>query len=196
MRPGGASGMLSGHNLGPRVTRGFRSGIVLGLVIAALGIAVGTATGATTPFQQVIVVNPPSSPVPVAGTVSIASFPSDQQVTVSNWPETQEVSGTIDVGNFPAGPLATKRASADLDPAGFVGGRQSMNFAQMNVTSVIVADGDEDNFDIGIGGFMLAIDHEGNFIEHFPAAFPATGVTITCENALVDCDVSVTVLGY
>lgn len=180
-----------------RRLQGLRGGIVIGLALALVGAAVGTATGAVTPFQLVLVKNTVSEPIPIVGTVSVSNTPANQNVTVTNLAANPvPVGGTVSVDNFPAGPLATKRASADLDPAGFVGGRQSMNFAQMNVTSVIVADGDEDNFDIGIGGFMLAIDHEGNFIEHFPAAFPATGVTITCENALVDCDVSVTVLGY
>ena len=174
---------------------GLRGGIVIGMALALVGVAVGTATGAVTPFQLVIVKNTAEEPVPVVGTVNVASFPSDQQVTVSNFPETQEVSGTIDVGNFPAGPLATKRVTADLTTGEF-GGTAFMNFAQMNVTSVIVADGDEDNFDVGIGGFKLVIDHEGNFSEHFPAAFPATGLALVCENAVLACDVTVTILGY
>ena len=62
--------------------------------------------------------------------------------------------------------------------------------------SVIVADGDEDNYDVRTGGFPLVIDHEGNFSEHFTAAFPATAVVIECENVLEECDVTVTVLGY
>ena len=174
---------------------GFRLGIVLGLAIALVGIAVGTATGAVTQFQKVIVVNSSASPVPVTGTVSVANLPDSQDVNVTNFPDTQEVSGTVDIGNFPAAP-ATVRHTADLDPAGFVGGVQSMNFGLMNVTDVIVADGDEDNYDVGIGGFRLVTDHEGNFIEHFNSAVPSTGVSIRCENALVDCDVTVTVLGY
>ena len=190
--------------MGPSTSRswlrrpsGLRGGIVIGLALALAGAAVGTATGAVTPFQLVIVKNTATEPVPVAGTVNVGNTPANQNVTVTNLAANPvPVGGTVSVDNFPGGVLATKRASADLDPAGFVGGRQSMNFAQMNVTSVIVADGDEDNFSVGIGGFRLATDHEGNFSEHFPAAFPATGVTITCENALVDCDVSVTVLGY
>lgn len=66
----------------------------------------------------------------------------------------------------------------------------------MNVTSVIGADGDEDNFDVGIGGFKLVIDHEGNYSEHFPAAFPATGLSLTCQNVALECDVTVTILGH
>lgn len=40
------------------------------------------------------------------------------------------------------------------------------------------------------------IDHEGNYSEHFPAAFLATGLALTCENAVAECDVTVTILGY
>jgi len=175
---------------------GFRIGIVLGLALALVGLAVGTATGAVTQFQKVIVVNAAASPVPVTGTISVSNLPGTQDVAVTNFPETQAVSGTVDVGNFPAGPVATIRHTATLEPAGFVGGIATMSFAQMNITDIIVADGDEDNYDVGTGGFKLVIDHEGNLSEHFSAAFPSTGVAITCENAIVDCDVVVTVLGY
>ena len=93
--------MLSGQSHMPRVTRGFRTGIVLGLVIAALGIAVGTVTGATniTPFQQVVVVNAPSSPIPVVGTVNVGNTPATQNVAVQNFPATQPVSGSVSVTN-------------------------------------------------------------------------------------------------
>ena len=175
---------------------GYRLGIVIGLALALAGLVVGTTTGAVTQFQKVVIVNAEASPVPVTGTISVSNLPGTQDVEVTNFPETQAVSGTIDVGNFPAGPLATKRQTASLEPAGFVGGSAFFGFAQMNVTDVIVADGDEDNYTVGIGGFPLVADHEGNFSEHFTAAFPATGVNITCHNALVDCDVTVTVLGY
>jgi hypothetical protein len=173
-----------------------RIGLTLGLGLALVIMAVGTATGAVTQFQKVIVTNSAESPVPVSGTIAVSNLPGSQDVEVTNFPATQDVSGTVDVGNFPAGPLATRRETRSLEPAGFVGGTAFFGFAQMNVTSVIVADGDEDNYDVGIGGFPLVVDHEGNFSEQFTAAFPATGVSITCENAIVDCDVTVTVLGY
>jgi hypothetical protein len=173
-----------------------RVGFTLGLGLALVILAVGTATAAVTQFQKVIIVNAAESPVPVIGTVSVSNLPGTQDVEVTNFPETQAVSGTVNVGNFPAGPLATRRETAELTPAGFVGGSSFFGFAQMNVTSVIVADGDEDNYNIGIGGFPLVVDHEGNFREQFTAAFPASGLNITCLNALLDCDVTVTVLGY
>ncbi len=93
--------------------RGFRVGIVIGVAIALFGLVVGTATGAT-PFQQVIVVNAPASPIPVSlqgtgtisGTVSVSNLPATQPVSgtvdVGNLPATQPVSGTVDVGNLPA----------------------------------------------------------------------------------------------
>jgi hypothetical protein len=174
-----------------------RVGFTLGLGLALVILAVGTATGTvTTQFQKVIVTNTAESPIPVTGTISVANLPDSQDVEVTNFPDTQTVSGTVDVGNFPAGPLATIRHTASVTPSGFTGSSAFIPFALMNVTDVIVADGDEDNYDVGIGGFPLVVDHEGNFSEHFTAAFPATGVNITCENAVVDCDVTVTVLGY
>ena len=173
-----------------------RLGLTLGLGVALVGLAVGTATGAVTQFQKVIVVNSAASPIPVSGTISVDNLPDSQDVSVTNFPETQPISGTVDIGNFPAGPVATIRHTASLDPNGFVGGTAFMQFALMNVTDVIVADGDEDNYDVRIGGFPLVIDHEGNFSEHFSAAFPSTGVSILCENAVLDCDITVTVLGY
>ena len=186
----------------PRVSRfgsplsGRRGAIVLGLALALVGAGVGTATGAVTPFQLVVIKNTAAEPVPVVGTVNIGNTPSNQDVTVTNLPSTQPVSGTVDVGNFPGYPLATVRISGSITTGPF-GGTGSISIPNMRVTTVIVADGDEDNYDIGIGGFKLVIDHEGNFIEHFPAAFGASGsVVITCENPIDECDVSVTVLGF
>ncbi len=75
------------------VPLGLRAGILIGVVLGLVGAIVGTASGAT-PFQQIIVVNPPASPVPVAGTVSVGNFPS-----------TQPVSGTVDVA--PAIPFSS-----------------------------------------------------------------------------------------
>lgn len=176
---------------------GLRIGFTLGLALALTILAVGNATGVvTTPFQKVVVVNDAASPVPVSGTISVANLPDSQEVTVSNFPETQAVSGTVNVGNFPAGPVATVRNTYSVTPNGFVDNVASISFGTMHVTDVIVADGDEDNYDVHIGGFPLVIDHEGNFSEHFTAAFQASGVSIACENAVLDCDVTITILGY
>jgi hypothetical protein len=175
---------------------GVRIGFVLGLGLALVGLAVGTATGAVTPFQQVIVVNPPESPVPVSGTINVANLPATQEVEVTNFPATQPVSGTVDVGNFPAGPIATEHFQSGLvfDPDD---GPTNIQFGRViNVTSVVVADGDEDNYDISISGVPIAYDHEGNFSEHFPAAVPATFAQLECHNVELECDVIVTILGY
>ena len=81
--------------------QGLRAGIVIGVAVALVGIAVGTASGAVTPFQQVLVVNAPASPIPIVGTVNVGNTPSNQNVTVSNFPATQPVSGNVNVGNLP-----------------------------------------------------------------------------------------------
>jgi hypothetical protein len=175
---------------------GLRIVLVFGVALALVAVAVGTATGAVTPFQQVVVVNPPESPVPVTGTINVANLPGTQDVEVTNFPETQAVSGTIDVGNFPAGPIATQHRQSGLvfDPDD---GPVNIQFGRViNVTSVVVADGDEDNYDISIESVPIAFDHEGNFSEHFPAAVPATFAQLECHNVELDCDVIVTILGY
>jgi hypothetical protein len=175
---------------------GLRAAIVIGLALALLGALVGTATGAVTQFQMVIIKNTTSEPIPVAGTVNIGNTPANQNVTVSNFPATQPVSGTVNVGNFPAaGVLATKHWTVDLSTSSF-GGSDSAGIQSMNVTDVIIADGDSDNYDFAIGGFKLVANHEGNLIEHFTAAFPASGVGMTCRNSVESCDITVTVLGY
>jgi hypothetical protein len=88
---------------------GLRAGIVISAAFALLGAAVGTATGVQQAFQQVLVVNTSSSPVPVVGaradgslTVSgsvnvTASTP--LPVDVANFPSTQPVSGRVSSGD-------------------------------------------------------------------------------------------------
>ena len=82
------------------VSRFRRWRLIVGIAIVAL-LALSTAgivLGAATPFQNVIVVNPPSSPVAVSLTGSNAISGS---VNVGNLPATQPVSGTVNVGNSP-----------------------------------------------------------------------------------------------
>jgi hypothetical protein len=185
------------HRAPLRRPSGLRGGIIIGLALALLGVAVGTATGAVTPFQLVVVKNTAAEPVPVTGTVTVGNTPANQNVTVSNFPATQPVSGTVSVGNLPAGPLATRRFTVSLGTGPFSDGESdSVSFTTMNVTAVIVADGNDDNYDIGIGGFKLVANHEGNFSEHFTAAFPTSGVGMTCRNSIDECDITVTILGY
>jgi hypothetical protein len=178
---------------------GWRGGLVIGLALALVGASVGTATGAVTvtPFQQVVVVNPAASPIPVTGTINVGNTPANQPVTVTNFPSTQKVSGTVDIGNLPSGPVATKRFSKFIQMApGFVD-EVTVDFGQtINITTLIVAQGDDDNYTLDLGEFEVATNHEGNFFENFTAAVPASGALIRCENLVLDCHVRLTVLGF
>jgi len=176
---------------------GMRGAIVIGLALALVGAGVGTATGAVTPFQQVIVVNPPASPIPVSGTVNVGNTPANQPVTVTNFPTTQKVSGTVDVGNLQGTQVATKRFSKFIQMGpGFVD-EVTVDFGQtINVTTLIVAQGDDDNYTLDLGGFEVATDHESNFFENFTAGVPASGALIRCENLVLDCHMRLTVLGF
>jgi len=182
-----------------RLPRGIRGGIIIGLALALVGAAVGTATGAVsvTPFQQVIVVNPAASPIPVSGTVSVANQPANQPVTVTNFPDTQTVNGTVDIGKLPAPQPATKRFSkfVQMGP-GFVD-EVTVDFGQtINVTTLIVAQGDDDNYTMDLGDFEVATDHEGNFFENFTLGTPASSVLLRCENLVLDCHMRLTVIGF
>jgi hypothetical protein len=203
--------MLSSQSHKPHVTRGFRTGIVLGLVIAALGIAVGTVTGATTitPFQQVVVVNPPASPIPVTGTVNIGNTPANQTVTVSNFPATQPVSGSVSVSNFPATQPVTVANS----------------IANKGFQSTAVIDAGDDHVFVPIGGGVInvsfisistwsltseriqvglqltqsaAVDvYSGDteFRQTFTSPVAIRGVEVTCLNAVFSCSLSISVIG-
>lgn len=72
-----------------RIPIGLRAGVIVGVALALLGAVVGTASGVT-PFQNVVIANLPTDPIPVTGTVSVA-----------NLPATLPVSGTVDIGNLP-----------------------------------------------------------------------------------------------
>jgi hypothetical protein len=181
--------------------RGFRAGIGIGLAVALLGAAVGTATGAVTPFQQVIIRNGPTEPVPVTGTinvgntpanqnVSVTNFPSTQTVSVSNFPATQPVSGTVNVANAPA--AAQKfygSASGDGDMA-FPFGKT------INITALFIVDGTGDNYDVFVDGYHIAENVEDNYSVQFAYPIPATGVQVTCLNLTLDCHPEVIVFGF
>ncbi len=177
---------------------GVRGGVVIGLALALVGAAVGTATGAVTvtPFQQVVVKNTAAEPIPVVGTVSVANTPTNQQVTVSNFPTTQPVSGTVSVANFPARPVASAVVTVNLATGDFSEGVTDSRSFSMHVTDVIVADGNDDNYDLTVGGFKVVADHEGNLSEHFTSAFQTHVVAMTCRNPVDGCDITVTILGY
>jgi hypothetical protein len=193
--------MPSGLSHAPRMTRGFRTGIVIGMAIAILGLAVGTVTGATTPFQQVLVVNAPSSPIPVAqqGAVSISNLPADQSVTVSNFPATQPVSGTVNVGNLPATQVASKSWS-EADTLGNDGGFKEYSFGRtINATNLFIANQDEDNMSVGIrlanGDSSYIWSDDGQLAETFPVPTPMTGVFVFCYNLVLDCHFDILVVG-
>jgi hypothetical protein len=191
--------MLTGSSQMPRLTRGFRSGIVIGMAVAILGIAVGTATGAT-PFQQVIVVNTPASPIPVVqqGSINVANLPTNQGVTVSNFPATQPVSGSVSVTNLPGTQLASKSWST----YSIIGNEESEVFTfggTINVTNLFVDNFDDDNISVGIrlangDSFTLSSD-DGNLLQSFPVPTPMTGVRIYCYNIAFDCSVGIGVVG-
>lgn len=191
--------LVPGH---PRISRGFRSGIVIGVALAMVGIVVGTATGATTtPFQQVLVVNAPSSPIPVAqqGAISISNLPSNQSVTVSNFPATQPVSGTVSVDNLPDAQLASK-SFIKSDSVGNDGGFETYSFGRtINVSNLFVSNQDSDSmaiylvFSNGASSDIWAGD--GNFQASFPTPVPMTGVQVFCYNLVLDCHFTLTAVG-
>jgi hypothetical protein len=178
---------------------GLRAGLVIGLALALVGATVGTATGAValTPFQQVVIVNPATSPIPVTGTVNVGNTPANQPVTVTNFPTTQKVSGTVDVGQLPAPQPATKRFTkfVQMGP-GFVD-EVTVDLGQtINVTTLIVAQGDDDNYTMDLGDFEVVTNHEGNFFENFTLGQPASSVLLRCENLVLDCHMRLTVIGF
>lgn len=203
--------MLSSRSRKPNVTRGFRTGIVLGLVIAALGIGVSTVTGATTitPFQQVVVVNPPASPIPVTGTVNIGNTPANQNVTVSNFPATQPVSGSVSVSNFPAtqpvsveNNTATKgfQRTASIDStegqvfAPIGGGIINVSYIWISTYS-LTSERIQVNLHLSQGGSVAVYVGDTAFRQAFTSPVGVTGVEVICLNAVLSCDLNVSVIG-
>jgi hypothetical protein len=96
--------------MGPRLSlpRSRPRRLTVELVVLALIFALGGFAGPALAAQvnQVLVTNPASNPVRVAGTVTVGNLPATQAVTgtvsVSNLPATQAVSGTVNVGSAPA----------------------------------------------------------------------------------------------
>ena len=187
----------------PRVSRGFRTGIILGLVIAALGIAVGTVTGATTitPFQQVVVVNGPASPVPVTGTVNIGNTPANQTVTVSNFPATQAVSGSVSVSNLPAADLATTAFDDILnidagDTEEIVVPGHGINLTYIRVTDdALGSESVTISFKLASGIIAPIYTGDTPFTNNFSVPVPITKVLVRCENAFTQCFIDVAALG-
>jgi hypothetical protein len=170
-----------------------------------VGIVVGTATGAT-PFQNVQVTNPASSPVlvqqvgSISGSVAVSNFPANQPVTVTNFPASQAVTGTVNVGNLPAAQIANKtfselRGAFDADStAVFSFGRT------INVSTLIVDNlGSDDEMSVylqTVAGPKILVRHgEGAMTQQFSLPVPATSVEVFCHNSVFSCDAWVTALG-
>jgi hypothetical protein len=167
------------------------------MALALVGLAVGTATGATTPFQQVVVVNAPASPIPVTGTVSVGNTPANQDVTVTNLPETQPVSGTVSVSGLPA-----SKATVVFSKRDSIGNEEANDYAfgrTINVSTLILEAFDSDDFEISlvtVGGGRVEIwsgtgDHESDFT----LPVPATGIHLYCFNIFLDCHATVAAFG-
>jgi hypothetical protein len=170
--------------------RGLRGGIVVGLALAIAGAAVGTATGATTPFQLVIVKNTASEPVPVTGTISVGNTPSNQNVTVTNFPATQAVSGTVNVASLP-------NATVKFYGTAIGDGAFNIPFGKtINVTAIFVVDGTGDNYKLYLDTYPIVEEAENNYNVQFASPVPATGVQLDCLNLSLDCHLEVTVFGY
>jgi hypothetical protein len=214
--------------------KGFRAGLVIGVAVALVGLVVGTASGTATPFQNVIIVNPPASPVPVSlqGTGAISG-----SVSVTNLPATQPVSGTVDIGNLPpvqdihvnGGSVGINGAAntIKIDPAAntvhvdnpgaipladkaFVINNQrldptigsiAINFGRtINVTWLHLdnygfSDTMEFRLETPAGEIFVSSGADGSVTQSFTVPVPATGVFVSCDNAVAHCDFGVDVLG-
>jgi hypothetical protein len=182
-----------GHSM--RRPAGVRAGIVIGVALAFVGLAVGTATGATTPFQQVVVVNAPASPIPVVGTVNVGNTPANQNVTVSNFPATQPVSGTVSVSPV----HATKTYETGHHSIDAISDITVTFPAAINVSTLVLNnEGHSDSMSLSlhtVAGPINLYAGDGSFLENFTVPVPATGVLIFCDNSIESCDFSFGVLG-
>jgi len=188
-----------------------RAGVIVGAALALVGLFVGSVTGAVTPFQQVVIVNAPASPIPVAGTVTVDNQPANQDVTVTNLPAnavpvtvtnlplTQPVSGTVNIGNLPAMQTVTKVYSEQLtwDASETL----EFDFGQtINVSTLIVDNrGSDDSMAISlaaVSGHFLVHDGDGSYTQNFTMPVPATKVSITCFNIAFTCTAWVSALGF
>lgn len=155
---------------------------------------VGTAAGATTPFQQVQVVNPVSSPIPVIqqGSVSISNLPANQSVTVGNFPATQPVSGTVSVTPVVANKNYFGNALIEL------GEDHDFIFpSAINVSALTVSTVDSVLVNMTVVGTGLVRIHNGEgFSRDFTVPVPVTKVTVRCRNSIADCFVDLTIFGF
>ena len=174
---------------------GLRAGIVIGAALALVGIGVGTAVGAPTPFQQVVVRNTATEPIPVVGTVNVGNTPANQSVTVSNFPATQPVSGTVSVGT------TANKHKIFVESLDAGGGRNYAFGETVNVTSLVLENGGSDDEMTlylllpGVANATRIHTGDGGYKTDFTVPVPATGVRVFCGNAVLSCDVNVAVFG-
>lgn len=189
---------------------GLRAGVGIGLALALVGAVVGTATGAVTPFQKVVIVNAPSSPIPVelqgtgtiTGTVAVSNLPANQPVTVTNLPATQPVSGTVNIGNLPAAPAAPVANKTFYQGYSFEDGTyadvtfgRTINVSYIRISDVTNGDGIRVYLVTANGTEGELFDGDAPFKESFTLPVPATGLSILCTNLVVDCNIGVFVVG-
>jgi hypothetical protein len=174
--------------------RGMRAGIVVGAALALAGLAVGTAAGVDTPFQKVLVVNAPASPIPVTGTINVGNAPSNQTVTVSNFPATQPVSGTVSVGD-----KATKFFRHNFSGVDADFGTLTIDIpGSIDASALTLNDFADDSMDVAINtgsGQLLDIHSGEGFSRDFTLPVPITSVEITCTNNVLSCSGVLTVWG-
>lgn len=180
--------------------KGLRAGVVIGVALALVGAVVGTATGAVTPFQQVVVVNTPASPIPIIGTVSVSNTPANQNVTVTNLPATQPVSGTVNVGNLPAVQVVTKQYREIEDIESETLGEFSFG-RTINVSTLIISNTEDDGLIVSlwavgtVGIYPTIYMGDGGTTQNFTTPIPATGMSIWCANLVLDCTVRIAAFG-
>ncbi len=195
-----------------RRAKGLRTGVVIGVALALVGAVVGTATGAVTPFQQVLVVNAPASPIPITGTVSVSNTPANQNVTVTNTtsaavpvqvtnlPATQPVSGTVNVGNLPAVQVANKHYREIEDVESETLGEFSFG-RTINVSTLIISNTENDGLIVSlwavgsVGIYPTIYMGDGGTTQNFATPIPATGMSIWCANLVLDCTVRIAAFG-
>ena len=131
----------------------------------------------------------------VGGTVNVGNTPANQNVTVSNFPATQPVAIT----NIAPAEVADNVFSA---ARGFEPGSRSFPFGKtINVTTLIVAEGDSGFFDVYLSmpsgdELVLVKDTRDHFSQGFTMPVPATGVRVVCTNVVLTCSINVSAFGY
>jgi hypothetical protein len=184
-----------------------RAGIVIGTAIALAGITVGGIRGSTTnQVPLVYVANPSSSPVPVSVTNQTSAQTVTGTVNVGNFPSTQPVSGTVSVANFPS--TVRPAVASQSRFLGYytidAGSIKDIAFGgTINVSFVLLDNqGSSDTMqtflktpDLAGGPSTLIHYGDGGFVQTFPVAIPATGISIGCNNLIESCTFLATVVG-